>query len=69
MKTIESQLNQLLSSIPKVKHRSHRYPNEVKELCIELAASMGVRKLARHSGIAASSIYDWIRKSDPLALK
>ena len=67
MKSVESRLNLLLSSIPEVKNRGHRYPIKVRELCIELSASMGVRKVARHSGIAASSIYDWIRKSDSLA--
>lgn len=61
MKAIVSQLKSLLSKNANRKRREG-FPVKVRELSVELAASVGVKKASIMSGISAVSIYSWIRK-------
>ena len=63
MEATRSELNSLLSKHSPANSRREGYSPRVKDLCIRLAKSVGVKETSQQSGISMGAIYGWIRKN------
>lgn len=63
MNAIVSELDTLVSQVTKSKSHRRIYPPKVRESCVKLASSLGVKEVSRQSGISPVAIYRWIKEA------